>query len=390
MQLGDGLKLQFCNLKFYILCNLRPSPGCTGVRKLADALFWVALSRVTELGAKRIRMLVDYFGTAENAFLASEKSLFASGLPSRSVNALLHERKAIVPEREWELLDSLNIRVITLADQGYPPLLSQIYDPPALLFYCGDFSIAMEPGLALVGSRKATEYGKTTARKLASDLAAAGVSVISGMARGIDTYAHLGALQARGKTAAVLGCGLDVCYPPENRKLRDDIVGTGLLLSEFPPRTAPKPYHFPMRNRIISGLSVATIVVEATEKSGALITADCALEQGRDVFAVPGSINSPNSRGCHKLIKDGAAMIEHASDILSELGFLNIQSGERMDTELTAVQKKVLQAVEYEPVQFDDLVLRSGLEAPLLAAVLVELELASFLKKLPGNYFFRV
>ncbi|MBS4030620.1 MAG: DNA-processing protein DprA [Clostridiales bacterium] len=358
--------------------------------KLADAPYWVALSRVTELGAKRIRLLFDYFNSAEKAFKASEEELFASGLPARAVNAVLQDRKTINPEREWERLESLGIQVVTLADGNYPTLLSQIYDPPVVLFYRGELNITGEPGLAVVGSRKATEYGKTVANKLAFDLAGAGVAVISGMARGIDTSAHFGALQAGGKTVAVLGCGLDICYPPENRKLRDDIVRSGLLLSEFPPGTMPKPHHFPMRNRIISGLSLATIVVEAAEKSGALITADCALEQGRDVFAVPGSINSPNSRGCHKLIKEGAAMVEHAADILSELGFLNVQYEERQSAALTPVQKKILQAIEFEPVQFDDLVERSGLDAQVLAVALVELELTSFLKKLPGNYFLRV
>lgn len=357
---------------------------------MADAPYWVALSRVTELGAKRIRFLVDYFHSAEKVFRASEKELFASGLPARAVNALLHERKTIIPEREWGRVESLGIGVITLVDQDYPSLLMQIYDPPAVLFYQGDLTVTNEPGLAVVGSRKATEYGKTVANKLASDLAVAGVVVISGMARGIDTSAHFGALQAGGKTAAVLGCGLDICYPPENRKLRDEIVRSGLVLSEFPPGTTPKPHHFPMRNRIISGLALATIVVEAAEKSGALITADCALEQGREVFAVPGSINSPNSRGCHKLIKEGAAMAEHAADILCELGFLNVQHDERKTVELSPIQKQVLQAIEFEPVQFDDLVKRSGLDAPMLAVILVELELASFLKKLPGNYFLRV
>jgi DNA processing protein len=361
-----------------------------GVMKLADAPYWVALSRVTELGAKRIRLLVDYFNSAEKAFRASEKELFASGLPARAVSALLHERKTIIPQREWERLESLGIQVVTLADRDYPTLLSQIYDPPAVLFYRGELKVTAEPGLAVVGSRKATEYGKTVAKKLAADLVRSGVVVISGMARGIDTSAHFGALQAGGKTAAVLGCGLDICYPPENRKLRDEIVRFGLLLSEFPPGTTPKPHHFPMRNRIISGLALATIVVEAAEKSGALITADCALEQGREVFAVPGSINSPNPRGCHKLIKERAAMAEHAADILCELGCLNVQHDERKTAELTTVQKQVLQAVEFEPVQFDELVERSGLQAPVLAVVLVELELASLLKKLPGNYFLRV
>jgi len=187
-----------------------------------------------------------------------------------------------------------------------------------------------------------------------------------------------------------LGCGLDICYPPENRHLREKIVNSGVVLTEFPPGVKPKPHHFPMRNRIISGLSLATVVVEAAEKSGALITADCALEQGREVFAVPGSIKSPNSRGCHKLLREGAAMSENAADILAELGLVIPAAAGCSGYVLGKVHEHVLHAMEYEPVHFDRLAGRSDTDAATLAGVLVELEMAGLIKKMPGNYYLRV
>lgn len=355
-----------------------------------DTKYWVALSLVSELGARRIRLLYDHFGSAKAAFGAAKSDLSRSGLPARAVAVLLAEREKIDPDIQWTNLLEQGYNVITLADQHYPGPLRQIYDPPALLFYRGELSVLEAPCVAIVGSRKATAYGRTAAARLAADLAHAGVVVISGMARGIDTCAHQGALHGGGLTAAVLGCGLDICYPPENLRLREKIVRTGVLLSEFPPRTEPKAQHFPQRNRIISGLSLATIVVEATEKSGALITADCALEQGREVFAVPGSINSPYSRGCHKLLKEGAAILEEASDVLLELGLALPGLGREPLQKFTDEEQKVLANLAFEPVHFDELLVSSGMTASALTAILVELEMRQQLRKLPGNYFLRV
>jgi DNA processing protein len=358
---------------------------------MEEKKYWVALSTVPELGAKRIALLVESFGSAKKALAAPEKSLAETGLPSHALSSLLKVRNQIDPDREWRKLSALELGVITLADSDYPSLLRQIYDPPAILFYRGDLAVLDKPCIALVGARKATEYGKSAARKLAAELVRAGTVVVSGMARGIDSCAHIGALQANGTTVAVLGCGLDVCYPPENLQLREKIVRSGVILSEFPPGTQPKPQHFPMRNRIISGLSLATVVVEAAEKSGALITADCALEQGRDVFAVPGSIHSPLSRGCHRLLKDGAAMVEQAADILQYLGLAEVQvNAVPGPAGLTPLQSRILAAMEFETVHFDEIVGRCQVKAPELAAALVELELAALIKKLPGNYFLRV
>ncbi|EEG76748.1 DNA-processing protein DprA [Dethiobacter alkaliphilus] len=357
---------------------------------MRDLPFWVALSKVSTLGARRILRLIAYFGTAEKAFLASMDDLLAAGLPVKAARALCDEREGLDPHRVAEEVHGSGFGVLTLACAGYPLLLAEIYDPPAVLYYRGDIDVLSTPCVAMVGSRKATEYGKNAALKLAGQLAAAGITVVSGMARGIDTWAHAGALGAGGPTIAVLGCGPDVCYPPENLKLREKIVSGGIILSEFPPGTQPKPGHFPLRNRIISGLSRATVVVEAAEKSGALITADCALEHGREVFAVPGNVNSPYSRGCHRLLKEGAAMAEKAADILAALGMSEQETAATKAVQLSDTQASVLETLQYEPAHFDEIADRCGLPAPQLAATLVELELAGLLRKLPGNFFLRV
>jgi DNA processing protein len=357
---------------------------------MSDAKYWIALSLVSELGARRIRLLYEHFGSAKAAFTATQSDLTHCGLPARAVAALLTERETIDPDKQWASFIKGEYGVTTLADHDYPRLLRQIYDPPALLFYRGELSVLQAPCIALVGSRKATAYGRAAATRLAAELARAGVVVVSGMARGIDTYAHHGALTGGGITAAVLGCGLDICYPPENLRLREKIVQSGVLLSEFPPRTEPKAQHFPLRNRIISGLSLATVVVEAAEKSGALITADCALEQGREVFAVPGSINSPYSQGCHKLLREGAALLSRVDDLLLELGLAAPEPELGLEQKLTDEQQKVLQSLGFEPVNFDDLLYGTRMTTAALAASLVELELLRLVKKLPGNYYLRL
>ena len=356
---------------------------------MRDLPFWVALSKISSLGARRIMCLVEAFGSAEAAFTASFDDLTDAGLSAKAADVLLVERRAIDPDIALQGVKDAGFVVMTRQDRRYPTLLREIYDPPAVLYYRGESDVLNGHCIAIVGSRKATEYGKAAAARLAGDLARAGTVVVSGMARGIDTHAHAGALRAEGKTVAVLGCGLDICYPPENVRLREKIVSQGIVLSEFPPGTKPKPHHFPMRNRIISGLSVATVVVEAAEKSGALITADCALEQGREVFAVPGSINSPASRGCHRLIKEGAAVAENGADILAELGvFSDVPCISA--PQMSSLQKRIIDALQYEPIHFDNLCVRANLPAPDLAAVLVELELAGIVKKMPGNYYLRV
>ncbi len=353
-----------------------------------ESLYWVALSLVSKLGARRIRRLVDFFGSARAAFNAPPEELYAAGIHAQAVAALVEERTSIDPASAFESLRKSGFGVLTLYAEGYPPLLKAIYDPPAVLYYRGHAEVLCAPCVAVVGSRRATAYGRAAAFRLGESLGRAGVTVVSGMARGIDTSAHQGVLHGEGTTAAVLGCGLDICYPPENRRLRERIVEKGVVLSEFPPGVPPKPAHFPLRNRIISGLSLATVVVEAGERSGALITADCALEQGRDVFAVPGSVTSPYSRGTHRLLKDGAGLAESAADILSALGMAAPEPPPAVP--VTALQEQILSAMEFETMHFDELVSRTGLAAAAVFAALSGLELASLVRKLPGNYYLRV
>lgn len=355
-----------------------------------DLPYWLALNCISVLGARRIRRLLDYCrGDAKAAFTLREEELLAAGLPPKVAAAIIEEREKIDPFRELERCQDAGIEILTLKDGNYPDILKVIYDPPPVLYYRGRLEALHCLAVAVVGSRKATAYGKAAAEKISGDLARAGVVIVSGMAKGIDTCAHVGALKGLGKTVAVLGCGLDICYPPENRGLREKIVENGAIVSEFPLGTPPKPAHFPMRNRIISGLARAVVVVEAAKKSGALITADCALEQGRDVFAVPGSINSPFSKGCHKLLKEGATVAESAEDILAALG-LQLPLWQEDNRNLSDRANAVLQSLEYEPVHFDTIVTACNLSAADVAAALIELELSGKIKKMPGNFFLRV
>lgn len=351
--------------------------------------YWLALNAVSVLGSRRIRKLIDFTGSAREAFSLPEEEILKAGIPEKAAAAFIRERAGIDPEHELLRCQELGINVVTLADSNYPELLMEIYDPPAVLYFRGELEELKGAAVAVVGSRKATAYGRNAAIKISRDLAAAGVAVISGMARGIDTCAHLGALEGGGRTYAVLGCGLDICYPPENKKLMARIERHGAVISEFPPGTRPRPAHFPMRNRIISGLSQAVLIVEAAEKSGALITADCALEQGRDVFAVPGSINSLTSRGCHRLLREGAGIAEGAEDILSALGLAGAVCSKPLP-ELTEEQQKILRNMEYEPLHIDRLAEACCMPAAELLAILVEMEINGLVKKLPGNYFLRV
>lgn len=280
-------------------------------------------------------------------------------------------------------------------DPLYPPLLKNIYDPPFLLYARGKGVDWGRPWVALVGSRKMTAYGREMALWLGRELALRGIGVVSGMARGIDTWAHRGALKGGGETAAVLGSGLCCCYPPENRGLQQEICRQGLVLSEFSLLTGPKPQHFPLRNRIISGISLGTVVVEAAEKSGALITADQALEQGREVFALPGPVTSPASRGCHNLIKQGAKLVQDVEDLLEELalpgpGEQGPSAGEAGPADLSPDEQRLLEVIPYHPCPGDRLAAESGLPAARAKAALTILEIKGMIAQEAGNVFLRI
>jgi DNA processing protein len=293
-------------------------------------------------------------------------------------------------------LQGASITVVTIADPEYPSLLREIHNPPAVLYLKGKLQHDATPTVAIVGSRRATHYGKTVADKLALALADAGIIVVSGLARGIDTTAHQGALKA-GNTYAVLGSGLDIIYPNENVKLAQAISEQGALISEYPLGTPPDARHFPARNRIISGLSLGTVVIEAQETSGSLITADFALEQNREVFAVPGSIMAPTSRGCHRLLKQGAKLVENVEDILEEIGLHRHSVTPSADLQLTLTdavglsdtQKEIIEHLGFEPRHLDELVRETGRSLGVILSQLIQLELSGLIKALPGRYYVR-
>jgi DNA processing protein len=284
-----------------------------------DNLYLAALLMTPNLGSARVKSLLERFGSAKEIWHANQNDLSTSGcLDATTCNNLLFHREKIQIHALADKWAEQAIKICSIYDADYPELLRHIVNPPLILYYRGNLP-ATNKIIAMVGSRHASAYGKNIAQMMADELTNAGFAVVSGAARGIDTAAHLGAL-SQGSTFAVLGCGVDVCYPPENAKMLRQIADQGAVITEYSPGTPPHPMHFPARNRIISGLARGVIVVEAAAKSGALITADFALEQGRDVFAVPGSIFSTNSKGTHKLIKQGAKLVENVNDILEEYG----------------------------------------------------------------------
>ena len=291
---------------------------------------------------------------------------------------------------ELRLIEELNISIVTLGDPSYPNNLRQIYDPPPLLYVRGD----MEPGddlaVSIVGSRLTSNYGRITTERIAADLARHGATIVSGMARGIDSAAHRGALSAGGRTIAVLGCGVDIVYPPENRRLFEEIIAHGAVVSEFPLSTPPDGVNFPRRNRVISGLSLGVVVVQANARSGSLITARLALEQNRDVFAVPGNVGMAGSRGTNRLIKQGAKLIESAEDILEEiLPRFQHQVPESKDRKpsLEEKEERVYQLLENDPVHIDSIIALTGMSASHVSAILLQLELKGLVQQLSGKQF---
>lgn len=357
--------------------------------------YHVLLSMVEGLGPKWLATLTKAFGTPQEVWHAPEAEIKAiPRIPRKVVADLIHKRDTLVPEQVLAKLQQAGIEFIFGDEQVYPPLLKEIFDPPKVLYIKGNPALLQLPMVAIVGARKASPYGLTVAEKLGRELAEAGICVVSGMARGIDTAAHKGALSVNGPTMAVLGCGVDVVYPAENRRLMLEIAKRGLVISEFPPGTGPAAGNFPVRNRIISGLSKGVVIIEAAEKSGSLITADCALEQGRDVFAVPGQISNPLNKGAHKLIKQGAKLVEDVSDILDELGtysnsFDYSLSRKLSKIDLTVEEKTLYNVISDEPVCSETLIEQTGLEPALVISMLLVMELKGLIRQMPGERYIR-
>jgi DNA processing protein len=357
--------------------------------------WWLALNRIPGVGQVIFKRLLDRFGSPEAVFQAARGELLEiEGIRRHSVQAVLRFRPDPEIERELEELDRLEIGVLILTDPLYPSMLAHIPDPPPFLYYRGRPAPEDGRSIAIVGSRLSSPYGIKITERLAWSLAKHPLTVVSGMARGIDSAAHRGALMAEGRTVAVLGSGLDVIYPAENKKLFEEIVESGLVCSEYPPGTLPERQHFPARNRIISGMSLGAVIVEATQHSGSLITARLALEQGREVFAVPGSVESFKSSGTHRLIKQGAKLAEHAGDILEEFPYLysELQAG-GVETPLEPVlpsdQKKIWDSLSHDPLHVDQISRETRLGTGLLLSLLLEMELRGIVKQLPGKLFVR-
>jgi len=356
---------------------------------------WVLLSRIPHLGPKKYRQLVEHFGSPQKVLSASRKELsIIPGLSKEAITSLTQKKSKIKIDEELKRINELGIRIVHFRHSLYPASLGMIFDPPFLLYLKGDLEEEDADALAIVGTRRATTYGKLIARRLARELAQRGITIVSGLARGIDSAAHQGALEGGGRTIAVLGSGIDVIYPGENRKMVEEIARRGAVLSEYPLGTQPYAPHFPQRNRIISGLSKGVLVVEAPPRSGALITADFALEQGREVFAVPGNVTSPNSQGTNRLIKEGAKLVESVDDILEELDFsyLKKENKQILDREIPSLfsqERKILELLGEEPVHIDLLIHKSNLPPSKVGELLMKLQIKGLARELPGKLFVR-
>ncbi len=377
----------------------------TRVRSDEELLHWLALRLTPGLGPKKTAELLAAFGSPMAIFRATAAELEAAGLPGATARSLASGCAFEEAAEQHDRLKRQGAVAIPLGDELYPDLLTQIYDPPPVLFALGRVELLERVKVAVVGSRRASAYGMAAAERLSIDLAAAGVVVTSGMARGVDTAAHQGSLAAGGGTIAVFGCGLDVIYPAENRKLAERISKEGLLLSEFPFGAPAHPQNFPIRNRTVSGLSEAVVVVEGQQYSGSLITARLALDQNREVFAVPGNITNKLSFGPNLLIKQGAQLVQAAADILDGLGWetrsriqrqerleLAAAEAEEMPGPMAGIAKEVLSFLSVDKTtQIDELLAAvphcSSLE---VIAVLFELELAGRIRQLPGRSYVKV
>jgi DNA processing protein len=359
----------------------------------SDLKYWVAFARMPRVGRARMTLLERHFGRLAEAWRADTAGLRAAGLDAATITTIVAERPRISPDLEMENLGRAGVQALAWHDPAYPPKLKEIYDLPPVLYVRGQLTPADEWAVAVVGTRRASVYGRQAAEEFAGSLARNQVTVVSGLARGIDSIAHRAALQAGGRTIAVLACGLDLVYPPEHVRLAQEIMERGALISDYPLGTQPRSEYFPRRNRIMSGISLGVLVVEGSVTSGALITARQALEQNREVFAVPGSIYSPGCRGTNKLIQDGEAkLVAGIQDILVELN-LTMASYQMEMKELVPVDEAEAALLKYlsaQPTHIDEVRRSCGLPITAVSSALAMLELKGKVRQVGGMNYVRV
>ncbi len=354
-----------------------------------DKRYWVGFNLVKGIGAVRLQALRNHFGDLELAWQAPLEALQAAGLGSKLAERVVQIRTQVDLERYMARVAGLGIQILTWEDENYPKRLKEIDQPPPVLYVHGTLLDEDAWAVAVVGTRRVSGYGRQVAEELATCLAGNGVTVVSGLARGVDAIAHQSAIKGGGRTIAVLGCGLDRIYPPEHAQLAGRIINSGALLSDYAPGTAPDAANFPPRNRIISGISMATVVVEAGETSGALITAQFAVDQGREVFAVPGSILSPQSKGTNKLISQGAHPMLSPRDLLEVLNLRRVTEQREVRKALPGneIESQLLNVLTHEPMHMDDICNQTGLPIERISATLVMMELKGLVRQVGGmNY----
>jgi DNA processing protein len=353
---------------------------------MTDLRYWIGFNIVRGIGPVRLRALLDYFGDIERAWRAPSHELRQAGLDRRSLENLLAGRAQLDLDREVERVAATGAQALTWEDPAYPRLLLEIPAPPPVLYVKGTLIEEDAWALAVVGTRRASAYGREVTRHLTKTLARSGITIVSGLARGVDAEAHRAALEAGGRTIAVLGCGIDQVYPPEHRKLAQEIIANGALVSDYPLGTEPEGRNFPPRNRIISGLSLGVLITEAGKGSGALITADFAAEQGRDVFAVPGSVLMRGSAGTNALTQDGAKVVLSAADILEELNLTMVaeQVAARQALPADETEAALLESLSAEPTHVDDLQQQLGIPISQVTSTLALMELKGMVRQVGG------
>lgn len=361
-------------------------------------LLWFAWSKKEDIGYKETANLLNYYGSIEEILKVKSKEI--KSLEWLSDSAKVAILKDIDLEKENELYEKMikkGVNFVIQEDVNYPKRLINMYDPPWFLYYVGELPENDYPSVAIIGARACSAYGSEAARNLAKDLAKNKIQVISGLAKGVDGYAHRGAIEGKGKTFGVIGSGVNICYPRENYQLYHDVENQGGILSEYPMGSPALPFHFPMRNRIIAGLSDGILVVEAKEKSGTLITVDCGLEQGKDIYALPGKMTDELSIGCNKLIQNGAKLIQSTNDIIEELidlyPFLkqnkkkSKQVSMLFENQVSGEEKLVLMKLGYEPIHFEQLLIETGLDTTKLMEVVFVLQMKGLIKEIAAHYY---